>query len=189
MQNSLKAGPYISFVFLLIVVAANGQRNFDDGYVITNKNDTLYGQVSDRKSGPFGGIYGDVRFRGERGKRKYRPKDIKEYKIGKTIFRSEVLDDEIVFLKLKAEGAVTHYVFELQEQGEEMILDIDYLVKNDDSHLVRATQGIFGLKRKRLALYFNDCPQLVEKIQNKEFKYVFEVVDFYNTWKRSQKTY
>ncbi|MFT6371089.1 MAG: hypothetical protein ACJAWH_002174 [Maribacter sp.] len=51
--------------------------------------------------------------------------------------------------------------------------------------MVRETQGIFGVKRKRLSHFFTDCLPLAAKIQNKELKYVFEIVDFYNEWKEN----
>jgi hypothetical protein len=44
---------------------------------------------------------------------------------------------------------------------------------------VRATQGIFGLKRKLLAEYFEDCPALQKTLEEKDLRSVFEVVDFY----------
>lgn len=182
MLNNLKITASLCVIFVTLSTVVYGQRNFDKGYVITLKNDTLYGEVSDRKLGPFGGIYDEIRFKGKRRNRKYQPKEIKEYKIGETIFRTKFLDGEFVFLKLKTDGFVTHYVYELQEQGEEMILDIDYLQKGPNANLVRVTQGIFGLKKKRLARLFYDCPPLVEKILNKEVKYTYELVDFYNKW-------
>ncbi|MFT5735908.1 MAG: hypothetical protein ACI9SG_000241, partial [Maribacter sp.] len=48
---------------------------------------------------------------------------------------------------------------------------------------VRANQGIFGVKKKRLASLLSDCPGLSQKILNREFKHVFEVLEFYNTYK------
>lgn len=48
--------------------------------------------------------------------------------------------------------------------------------------MVRATQGIFGLKKKLLSNYFKECPELVEKINNKKMKSVEDVLTFYNTW-------
>lgn len=139
--------------------------------------------VSDRKTGSFGKIYEKIRFKGNRKKKRFPPKQIKAYKIGDTSYRSIFLDGKQTFLKVESEGYVNYYTYELQEQGEQLVLEIDYLQKENSDLLVRATQGLFGLKRKRLAQFFGDCPILVQKIQNKEFRYVFEVVDFYNNWK------
>ena len=44
----------------------------------------------------------------------------------------------------------------------------------------RATQGFFGLKKKRLTRYFFDCPNLVKKINNNSIKNPLDVVAYYN---------
>lgn len=167
----------------LLTQKSVAQNGFEEGYVITNTNDTLYGKISDRKTGAFGGIYDKIRFKRKRKKKRFSPKQIKGYKMGDTYFNSLLLNDEMTFLKVVSEGYLTHYIFELQEQGEQLVLDIDYLQKGPNGQLVRATQGIFGLKRKRLIGLLNDCPELVKKIQNKEFKRLSQVVDFYNVCK------
>ncbi len=45
--------------------------------------------------------------------------------------------------------------------------------------MVRVTQGIMGLKQKRLVEYFNDCPALVKAINNKTLNTAPEVYNFY----------
>jgi hypothetical protein len=45
--------------------------------------------------------------------------------------------------------------------------------------MVRVTQGIRGLKRKRLIEYFWDCPALVKAIEKKELNEIDEVYNFY----------
>jgi hypothetical protein len=64
-----------------------------------------------------------------------------------------------------------------------------YFKKRNGTELVRTTQGIFGLRKKRLAVFFSDYPTLVAKIINKELKSAHEVAIFYNEWKRNQKTF
>jgi len=161
-----------------------GQDGYEQGYIVTNQNDTLYGLTKDRKIGSFGGIYESVRFKGKGLRKRFSPRKIKSYEKGDVIFRSMFLNGEKTFLKVVSEGYVSHYIFELQEQGEQLVLDVDYLQKGKNTTLVRATQGIFGLKQKKLIQFFSDCPQLVDKIKNKEFKYVSELVSFYNQLKK-----
>lgn len=190
--QSLFFGNYFLILFLLLFGSDNfvlGQEDYKDGYIVTVKNDTLIGRVSDRKLGPFGGIHDKIKFKGTRLKKRFSPKDVRSYKKGDSIYRSLFLDGEHQFLRVVSEGAVSYYAYELQQQGEQMVLDIAYLRKENSRSLIRADQGIFGLKRKRLSMFFADCPPLVIKIQNKELKYVFEVVNFYNEWKETQKTY
>lgn len=61
-----------------------------------------------------------------------------------------------------------------------------YFMKEDDDLIVRATQGVFGLKRKLLADYFAECPQLVELIQEKKITTPREVAIYYNEWVENQ---
>ncbi len=172
--------------FLGLTFEGAAQDDYQQGYVVTNTNDTLHGMVRDRKTGAFGEIYDKIRFKSKGRKKRLAPNDILGYKIGNTEFKSLFLENELTFLKVASEGYVSHYKYELQEQGEQLVIDIDYLQKGKNSSLTRATQGLLGLKRRRLANLFSDCHELVEKMQNKEFKYVFEVVDFYNGWKSNQ---
>ena len=162
-----------------------GQNDYHEGYVVTNANDTLYGKIKNRDTGAFGKIYEKIRFKGKRKKR-YAPKDIKFYKMGNDLYRSLYLDGRSTFLKVGTEGYINHYIYEFQEQGEQLVQDVDYLQRGSNGALVRADQGLFGLKKKRLARMFSDCPELAEKILNKKIKYAFEVADFYNTWKAQQ---
>lgn len=162
-------------------IAVFGQEDYRDGYIVSVKNDTLFGQVSNFRLGPFGGLNARIKFKGKGLKRKFVAKDLRGYKKGDSLYRSMLLNGKPEFLRLISEGAVSYYKYDFQEQGEQLVLDIDYLQKGN-SPLIRATQGIFGLKRKRLASLFSDCPELVEKILNKEYDYVFEIVDFYNDW-------
>jgi hypothetical protein len=39
------------------------QRHYETGYVVLTSGDTLYGKIKDRKPGPFGRIYRQIRFR------------------------------------------------------------------------------------------------------------------------------
>ena len=186
--------PFKAILVFFVVSICNvqtvfGQEDYQEGYVITAKNDTLCGLISDRKLGPFGGIHEKVKLKGKGLKKRFAPKNIKAYKKGNTSYKTMFLDGEYEFMRVETEGYVSHYVYELQEQGEQMVLDVDYFTKGNSANLIRVTQGIFGIKRKRMISFFSDCPPLVENLKNKEFKYAFELVAFYNEWKENQKMY
>lgn len=161
-----------------------GQEDYKEGHVVTLKGDTLYGFVSDRKLGAFGGIHDKIKFRGKRLKKRFSPDQVLSYKKGDSIYRSLILEGEAEFLRVVSEGFVSLYMYELQEQGEEMVVDISYLKKEKNSDLVRADQGLLGLKRKVLTRFFDDCPPLVKKIRDKQFKYAYQLVDYYNKWRK-----
>ncbi len=163
------------------------QRDYEEGYIVTNENDTIYGKVKDRKTGPFSEIHEKVRFKGKGMKKRFSASQIAAYKKGDFIFRTMFLNEEKRFLKLVSEGFVSHYILEAQEQGEQLVLDIDYFKKDDDQRLVRVTQGVFGLKKKVITAFFKDCPPMAAKIKNKAFKYPHQVVDFYNDWRQKNR--
>lgn len=175
-----------SLVLVLFVFAYNssllGQEDYRDGYIVRAKNDTLFGRVSNRRLGPWGGLHNKIKFKGKGLKKRYAPKDLIAYKKGDSVYRTLMLGSSPQFLLVKTEGAISHYSYYFEpDPASRLILDIDYLQKGNGP-LIRATQGIFGLKRKRMASLFSDCPELVEKILNKEYDYVFEIVGFYNDW-------
>lgn len=183
--ESIKGYLYCAMLFYLIAGKISeiwAQEEYRPGYVVTLEGDTLPGTISDRKIGPFGGIHDKIKFKGNGRKKRYAADQLRSYLKGDSIYRSFPLDGEIEFLRLVREGAVSLYMFELQEKGEEMVLDIAYLKKRDNPALVRADQGLLGLKRNVLIHFFADCPPLVDKIRSKEFKYSYQLVDFYNKW-------
>lgn len=196
------AGALVTLFFLLgLPFESAAQDDYQEGFVVTNANDTLYGTVRDRKTGAFGKLYKKIKFKGKRGKSKYSPKEIISYNKGGVTFETMQLirtghffDDkyevsaggDFLFLKVIEKGYLTYYQLEFEDGESDFIDSIDLFKKRDGEMLIRATQGIFGLRRKSLMRFFNDCPPLVKKIERKEFKYPIEVSSFYNIWKSGQ---
>jgi len=87
------------------------------------------------------------------------------------------------FLKVIVKGYLTYYKWEFKEQESDYIWSKSLYKRKDEHSLVRVTQGILGLKKKSLAVYFQDCPELVYKIENGELKDPVEIAKFYNKWK------
>jgi len=85
------------------------------------------------------------------------------------------------FLKVIEKGYLTYYQREFEYS--DYIDQIDLFKRDNEDYLVRVSQGVFGLRKKSLAAYFNDCPELVEKIKNNELKTAIEITRFYNSWK------
>ena len=179
-----------------------GQKDYQRGYVITNDNDTLFGQVKDRKLPPFGKIYKKIRFRSNSiFTKKFGPMQIKGYKQDDLEFESLWISvsyrfftenyssipgsGEKQFLKVIMKGFLTYYHLEFVDQESDYIGEIPLYKRENEPSFVRVTQGIFGLKKKRLGQYFSDCPELVNKIENEELKDPVEIAIFYNLWKES----
>ena len=183
------------------MVSFNGlAQRYQPGYIITKNNDTLYGEVADRSYGAFATIYKRVRFKdGGFIAKRFSPYDINGYMVDGAVFASMWLDVERVllketyvsqakqgrkvFLKVISNNQALHYYQLEQVDGDNGFVDyIPLFKKYNSNELVRVTQGILGLKKKRLTEYFSDCPELVEKITNDELKTPIEILNFYNNW-------
>ncbi|QCX01989.1 hypothetical protein FGM00_18410 [Aggregatimonas sangjinii] len=193
----------MGILFLLTIpLSLFGQKQYEKGFVVLNNQDTLYGFVRDRKPSPFGRLYKKIRFKGEKGRSKYGPEQIRAYRKGGIIFESVWMQEtghflsqnytsianvgEQRFLKVVVKGYLTYYQWEFEDADSDYIDAIDLFKKKDDTSLIRVTQGLFGLKRKSLKRFFKDCPPLVKKLEKKEFKHPIDVANFYNSWKGSQ---
>ncbi len=177
------------------------QADYQEGYVVTNANDTLYGLVRDKKTGAFGKIYKKIRIKQKRKKSRYAPKEIISYKIGDATFETMQListgrffEDEYTvssegdfqFLKVIEKGYLCYYYMEYEDADSGYIDAVAFFKKRDGNILVRVNQGIFGLKRKKVAAFLSDCPELAQRIRMKQIKRPLEIVQFYNHWKANQ---
>ena len=198
MKNITKFNLIFSFLILPIIVL--GQKDYQSGYIITNKNDTIIGLVKDRKSPPFGKIYKKIRFKNNKIlRRKYGPHQISGYKQGENEFESLWIkvfhvffrekyisipnSGKKYFLKVVVKGYLTYYHWEYEEPESDYIGEISLYKREHEEYFVKVTQGIFGLKKKKLIPYFQDCPELVYKIENGILKNPVEIAKFYNKWK------
>ncbi len=55
------------------------------------------------------------------------------------------------------------------------------LKKSNSEEMVRAIQGIFGLRRKVVAEYLNDQIELANRILSGEELSLFDIVEIYNS--------
>ncbi len=195
-MKSIKLLIFTCFLFPLFVIS---QKDYDTGYIITNRNDTIIGFVKERKQPPFGKLFKKVYFKNNDEKRKYSPKQILGYKQGNREFESIWLDisghlieenyiskpnfGAKLFLKVDLRGYLTLYQMEIEDPESDYIDQIPLFKRKDENYLLRVTQGMFGLKKKKLKKYFKDNPELVNKIEKNELKTPIEIANFYNTWR------
>ena len=188
----------ITFALILLFLlpgALSAQSDWRSGYVVTLSGDTLHGMVRDRDTGPFGGLYNKVRLKkSERGKARFGPSKMLGYQWGDAKFivlrtntypnvraskkRIDPTGTPSVF-RVVVEGPLSLYMDEFNDEDGSWINEVPYFKKVGDEQLVRATQGIFGLKKKLLSKYFADQPDLVQKIQAGAVKTPLEVVTEY----------
>ncbi|MRI01228.1 hypothetical protein GH721_11865 [Kriegella sp. EG-1] len=200
MKKAFRSFRFIILIFILVgwpheSIAQNG---FQEGYVVTKTNDTLYGVVRDRKLGAFAKLYKKIKFKGKKGKSRYAAKDLIAYKNGditfeimKTTRTGQFFNQQLQlsdsgdyeFFKVIHKGNVSYYMLEFEDADSGHIDGNAYFKKENEDILIRINQGVFGLKRKKLARYFSDYPELSQRILNKQLNSPLEIVRFYNTWK------
>lgn len=193
---------FVFYFFIISSFLVLSQKDFQSGYVVTNENDTLMGLIKDRKEPPFGKLYNKIVFKKGRKKHKYSPNDIGAYRKGDTQFESLWFQDNTYpfqgkylsspnygnksFLKVIVKGYLSYYHWEIEDAESDYIDVIDFYKREDDDFFARVSQGIFGLKKKSLAKYFRDYPELALKIENGEIKDPVEIVKKYNLRKERE---
>lgn len=177
----------------------HAQKGYEPGYVITKSRDTLPGLVKDRKDTPFARIYKKIRFKGDGLLvKKYSPAQLKGYARGEDVFESQWVQissrflktqyrnrenyGKQHFLKVKEKGFLTYYQWEYLDHDAHRVDEIDLFKRRDEDYFIRVTQGLFGLKMNALEQYFEDYPEIMDKIRSKKLRLPGEIAVFYNEW-------
>ena len=189
----------ILLVAFLLSSSLYGQNGYENGFVVSLQSDTLFGVIKDRKPEPFPKLYKKIRFKkeGTRFTKRYAPSEIKGYKAGTRVYESVGLETESrlfktrylitqsspkSFLKVVHRGKLSYYHWEYPD-SESGIIDYMPLFHIEGRYeMVRVTQGILGLKRELLSVYFSDCPALAQKIEKREIRTPEEIIDFYRNY-------
>lgn len=185
-------------IFALIILPARAQKNgYSRGYIITLDGETVEGQVKDRSSGTFMELYKRIRFKADNAsfKRKYGPDEILGYGVNDQYFESVPIFEETAFFKFRyyvhnnydrvflrviaSTADLTYFHWEYVDSESNYLDYIPLFYRSGSTDMVRVSQGVLGLKRKRLIEYFWDCPALVQAIEKKELDEIHEVYDFY----------
>jgi len=190
---------YILFIlFASTIVSAHAQKKgYSQGYIINLEGETVEGWVKDRSSGTFLELYKRLRFKedGTRGKRKYSPDDILGYGLNDQHFESVPLYEETAFFKFRyyihednarvflkvisINDDLSYFHWEYVDSESNYLDYTPLFYRSGCDEMVRVTQGVLGLKRKRLSEYFRDCPELVQALGKKELNEIDEVYNFY----------
>ncbi|MDP5230253.1 MAG: hypothetical protein NWQ38_07665 [Cellulophaga sp.] len=182
----------------LYVRSQEASRSVD--YIVLNTSDTLYGKVqhiNEKRFSPE--YYKKIRYTNQQGKqKKFKRKDVLAFKVDDQLFEGFWLKEssqnglfgtftydidakkgERNFLRVLHRGTLNHYELGWWEQGESLFLSMALFKKQHDSFLIRADQGLLGLKRKSLTHYFQGCSELQIQIENKMLKNASEIINFY----------
>lgn len=173
------------------------KKGYDRGYVITERSDTLEGWVSDRTTGSFSDFHGKIRFKrkGKLFKKKFTPNDILGYGYLEAHFVSLPLIETTRFFKtsyllkrgadrkflrvIERNACLNHYEIEFIEDDNFIIDSYPVFHIPGSREMVRVTQGILGLKKKRLSEYFDECNLLVQAIKSEQVTNLQDVYEFY----------
>ncbi|WKK79305.2 hypothetical protein [Marivirga arenosa] len=190
------------FVSCLLIqpLSISAQSTFQNGYIVTNENDTIFGQIKDRSAEPFGEIFKKVKMKKKWiFYKKYSPRSIKSYKIGDKTYESIWYDSytelfsifhiskadqgEKTFMRLAVDGELKLYWKEYRDHANSdgYEIAIPFFKKTNSYEMVRVTQGVLGFKKKLLRNFFSDCPSIVEKIDNGDFEVPEQIALYYNS--------
>lgn len=160
----------IYLVVILLVAAfhaSHAQYGYIKGYVVTNTNDTLYGEVKDRTAMP-NILFERIKFKPDNGGKKtsFGASQIKAYKKGDDFFESiSCFLDTAVFVKVVNDGFLTLYKYEYGTFENTSGFGCTFLLKKQDSPCVlELTQGEF---KNQLLDYFSDCSAVRDEIKEK----------------------
>ena len=84
------------------------------------------------------------------------------------------------FLKVITKGKLSHYELEWIDYDNNDLESSDLIKKVDDKFFIHADNVRGRVAQKAVSSYLSDCPEIQKKIMKKDFKYVFQMVDFYN---------
>jgi hypothetical protein len=181
---------------LLASVNVMAQKDDDDdeptvtssqGYVVTNKGDTLKGEIieRDKKTG--------LRFEGDKikliisptEKKSYSPGKIKMYYNGENVFESvEYKSEEFAFMQVVDKGELTLYQLDLErdKKGEIEVYETQYYVKKTtEKAAIRIKENNF---KKDIGALVKDNEDMLDEVNNKDlvFEDLEKVIKDYNAW-------
>ena len=189
------------FLILLFFVSAPvlAQKKFQEGFIVLSSGDSLFGQVRDRKETPYRvDIYSKIRFKSN-GKisKRYSPKQLQGYGYGNNTFvafplrrKSFILQETYFidsksgkwqFLKKAVVGNLSCYYLEVIDQDNNSIDEIALIYLKGFDFMIRAEQGIFGLKKKAVAEYLHSFPEIIELINANHFKSATDLCRYFNS--------
>ncbi|EKB50492.1 hypothetical protein [Cecembia lonarensis] len=195
----------ILFISLFLIFSSykeiKAQKGYEPGYIVTKAFDTIPGSIKDRKEAPFAKLYFKIRFKSMNSRdRRYSPKQIQGYAKGEDIFESQwilrysrLFKTEYLsrkdlgkphFLNVREKGFLTYYQWEFMDQESSTVDAVDLFKRENEDYFIRVTQGLLGLRIAALEKYFEDCPELMDKIRSKEFRTPMEIARFYNNWNK-----
>jgi len=174
------------FLFAIILCVSvqigRAQYGYMKGYVITNSNDTLFGQVKDRNALP-NILFDKIKFKPDNGGKKisFSASQIKGYKKGDDCFESLTCYlDTAVFVKVVRDGFLTLYKYEYGTFENTSGFGSTFLFKKQDNPCVMELSSTDF--KNQLLEYFDDANLVRDRIKEKEVStdQLADIVSIYN---------
>lgn len=177
--------PLLSSALFLCLSAATAQNNFVKGYVVTEKGDSLSGEVrtNPKKENEY---YAKVFFKDPTGMQKnYKPEKTKAYGFEDKRFVSMESDGEMKYFQVLVSGPMSLYksIFESMKMNE-VTYDTEYYITTpEEKKPVVVKEAKF---KKQIAELMKDNPELAASYAE-EKKFDLEkatgLIKSYNSWK------
>ncbi len=172
-------------------------------HIVLITGEKFYGKVDYFKEGfALSEFYGRIRLTDVNGrKRSFKRKKVLSFNVNGYDYKSYTLNEETKlfkngrfldteyhisqdgvqhFLKVISKGTLSHYELEWIDHDNNDLESIGLIKKTEDNFFIPAENIRSQIAKKAVSDYLSDCPEAQKKIAEKDFKYVFQVVDFYN---------
>ena len=162
------------FLGLLLILSkiVNAQTDFREGYVITNDNDTLYGEIDYRGDILMGKV---CRLKLNDNIIKYSPFEIAAYRFsnGGKYFVSKEVDGDYLFLEFLIKGQLNIYYYRDDNQNDRYYIEKADLplseLTYEESKVYLEDKQSFHQSTKHIGLlyyYMQDAPEIHSQIRN-----------------------
>ena len=164
------------------------QINFLDGYIISNKGDTIYGKIKYMTPALRSSKVIFMKS-GDSEKLTYKPFQIKGYYVAETIYDSKIYDIDLslpygygAFMERRNNGIVKLYYYWNTDKERGFT---QTFIENDGDYLLEVDYVGF---KQQMTRYFEDFPKLQSKIKQGTYKKkdLEQIVMEYNEWKESE---
>jgi hypothetical protein len=160
------------FFFLLFIpmFVKSQQTGYNDGFIVKNNNDTIFGSVKNRDAFPYR-LLRYVMFKPTKNSQPeyYDPEELKEFQIGNTKYVSRYLKvkKKNYFFEFISGGRLQHYELEFNNWGANNNTYYTLLQKDGDEEYLsfEMNNPLFPFRRK-IVEYLKEAPGLCKKISS-----------------------
>lgn len=156
------------FTFMLPDKGISQAGKYENGFIVKNNNDTLYGLIKSRNLNPYY-AYTEIKFKTiDNAKVEiFTPDSVKAYTAGDSWFVSKYLSQKKrnFFYEMIVEGYVTFYELKLRNFQNEVFYAV-LKKENEENELAFEVINVFYPFKKRMMEFFKDSPALCNKIRN-----------------------